>query len=282
MLMRSPVFWPEKAIALWFVFLFWVQVNISNAQQTADSFTLTAEHPGITGFIAEDALGNKYALSDGGIQKIGQGNQKLLYSNRQLGNITHADVTDPLNILVFFGEAGHYALLDNHLTVKNIVEASGFMGGERPAAVCSAPGKGYWLWIPDIFRVIRFDFRDQPQLSGNDLSISGLFPDIVFHMVFHNDHLFLGAQNGIWIFDQFANLIKHIPINAGPFFQVKGNKIFYAVDNRLMAYDFFLEKENVFLLPDTKIKGFFLKNETTIYLQTEHSLKKYSFAGKFF
>ncbi len=282
MLMRSPVFWLEKAILPGIVFLLWVQVNISNAQQNADSFTLAAEYPGITGFIADDALGNKYTLTDGGLHKFSQSSQKLIFSNRQLGNITHADVSDPMNILVFFGESGHYALLDNHLTVKNLVEESRFSGGKRPAAVCSAPGKGYWVWIPDVFRIIRFDFRDQPQISGDDLSISGLIPDNVYHMVFHNDQLFLAAQNGIWIFDQFANLMKHIPIYAGPFFQVKGTKIFYAVENRLMAYDFFLGKENVFLLPDTKVKGFFLKDDTTIYLQTEQQLMKYTYSGKFF
>jgi hypothetical protein len=58
--------------------------------------------------------------------------------------------------------------------------------------------------------------------------------------------------------------------------------LFYIDNDLLHVYDFFLKKEDVFLLPRKGVKKFLVKNSQSIYLQTEHALEYYHFSGKWY
>jgi hypothetical protein len=246
------------------------------------TFTLTKDVSSELNFYSEDALGNKYFLTHGELIKKEISGEQSSYTNRQFGADMYVDVSDPLNILVFFKDFGHTVFLDKNLSVKNSFSFRQLQINLQPTMVCSSSKNGFWAWYSDLFQLVRFDNSIIQQAKSDDMSMQQYIPGIVTFMLENNDKLFMATDKGIWVFDQHANYLFSIPGIKVDFFQVNGQKIIYRKANNLHVYDFFLDQENVFLLPETHIEHFFLTNNKTIYIQTRESLRKYSFSGRFF
>ncbi len=247
----------------------------------AQPFMPVEEFPRVQGFFASDALNNIYSIENGVLIKTNPQGQVKTYSNRQFGNVSSVDATDPFNLVVFFKAFGNIVLLDNNLSEKNTFQARKLHLSDIPSLVCFSSKNGFWAFFPNSFQLIRFNLRGEPQNTGIDLSLAhpGM-GDGVF-MTESDNKLFLAA-NGIWVFDLYANFLFHISHIQTRHFQVKGNKVFYVNGDRLISYDFFLKQENVFLLPESRVKSFFVKNNQTIFLQTDVSLKKFTVAEKLY
>ena len=82
------------------------------------------------------------------------------------------------------------------------------------------------------------------------------------------------------VFDRHTNFLFQIPDVNVSVLQVVDQNILYLQDSHLVVYDFFLQRENVFLLPESDVKNFFVKDDK-LFLQTEVSLKKFRFTEKF-
>lgn len=264
-----------KLLAILLVFFFLIE------EVRADEFRLMDTHSHIKGFVAADALGNYFGIENGEVVRYTQHALTASYSNHQLGPVSMIDVSDPLNILGFFESFGNVVFLDKNLTEKSALEGFGLYPPNIPSVVCLSSKHSFWAYFPDAFRFVSFSFRGVKGIASQDLNSN--YPQMgpVRFMLERDDKLFMAA-NGIWVFDLHANYlfsIAHINVSR---FQVNGNKIFYLAEDTLMVYDFFLDQENVFLLPEKGVKTFFVKNNNTIYLQTDDALKRYVFTGKLY
>ncbi|GEM_PF-948583 len=247
-----------------------------------DDFTLLKTFEDITGFVAPDPLGNIFFISNGSLYKHHPlEGETLSYSRSGFGPVTHVDVSDPLNILVFFADFGNIVLLDKNLTQKQVIEGRSLLKDDLPQSVSHSSHSGFWAYFPNVYKIARFTNQGKPELVSQDLSreYSGLAN--VLRLTEHRERLFLYA-NGIWVFDLFANLLFTIYDIQTPDFQLVKNKIFYLKDNKLHAWDFFLEQENVFLLPESDVHTFYIPDNHHIFLQTDDALKKYRFTRQFF
>lgn len=244
-------------------------------------FHLVEDLHHVKGFVGIDAMQNIYSLENGVLSKYGPKDEQVQYSNFQWGHITEVDVTDPLNIIVVFGDFGRVALLDRNLTQKNVLEGPFLQDSSLPGAICYSSKHGFWAFFPNTFTLARFNFRGEASVVSNDLSLTHPQMGEVAMIKESNDKLFLLA-NGIWVFDLHANFLFSIDHIQTEDFQVKGNNIFYIQDNVLYVYDFFVEKENVFLLPEKTVSSFFVKDSQTVFLQTDVSLKVFQAEDKIF
>jgi len=69
-----------------------------------------------SGTLLTDHLGQFYMFDDKQITKYDQkGNRVCSYSNNQLGSISHADVSDPLRIMLFYRDFNKLVFLDKNL-----------------------------------------------------------------------------------------------------------------------------------------------------------------------
>ena len=247
----------------------------------AQEFRLLTEHPHIKGFFSIDAFGNYYSIDNGEVNRYTDYELTATYSNHQLGPVSFVDLSDPLNILVFFESFGNIAFLDKNLTEKAVIDGFRLYPPHIPSAICMSSKHSFWAYFPDAFRFFSYNFRGVQGLASQQLNSN--YPQMghVRFMQETDDKLFMAA-NGIWVFDLHANYLFSIAHINTSWFQVKGNKIFYLMEDTLVVYDFFLDQENVFLLPEKGIRSFFVKNNNNLYLQTDNALRGYVFTGKLY
>lgn len=277
--MKSMSLYPDDYSARLYRTIGFLLLLLAPVWVTGQTFTLKSEQPVVGMFIGEDSFGHQYTIDRGVLLKTDLTGQHFTYSNRQYGNIFSVDITDPLNLLVFFRDFGVVVLLDNKLAEKKIYPPHLLHENDVASAAAHSSREGFWVYFPNVFRLSRYS--NPPGVISQDLSLNpGIGADVLF-LKENNDRVFLMA-NHLMIFDVHANFLFSLQHIRTPLLQLKENKIFYLKDDQLCIYDFFLKKEDVFLLPESGIRNFFVKDESTIYLQIENTLRDYHFSGEFY
>ena len=246
----------------------------------AGEFVLVEEYKHIRGFAGTDRLGNIYSIENGLLSKFSPDGSEFTYGKRAFGPVTFVDVSDPLNILVFFGNFGHVVMLDKNLAEKRSFASADLMDTDMADVICHSSENGFWAYFPGLFQLVRFNDRGQPEIASPDLSLDHQQMGRVKYMQENDGKLFVAADH-IMIFDRHTNFLFQIPDVNVYVFQVIEQNILYLQDSHLVVYDFFLQRENVFLLPETGVMNFFVQDDK-LFLQTEVSLKKFRFTGKFY
>lgn len=245
----------------------------------AGEFVFIEEYKQIKGFAGIDRLGNIYSIENGILSKISPDSSERSFGKRAFGPVTFADFNDPLNILVFFGNFGHVVMLDKNLTEKRSFSSSDLMSADIADVICHSSENGFWAYFPGSFQLVRFNDRGQPEIISPDLSLDHPQMGRVKYIQESDGKLFM-ASDHIMVFDRHTNFLFQIPDVNVSVLQVVDQNILYLQESHLAVYDFFLQRENVFLLPEPDVKNFFLKDDK-LFLQTEVSLKKFRFTGKF-
>lgn len=229
-----------------------------------------------TGQFSPDHLGNIYYKTNQGLAKINpSGQDRKHYSNPRFGPITQFDATDPFNIIVFHGGFRHIAWLDRNLAIKEGPALPQVFSGDFPTKVCHSALGGFWAYFPDQNRLRRFNQNFQQQAES--LRFYEIFDggfDPVF-MTEANNRLFISDPlKGIAVFDTFGNFLFLIERKDIDRFQVFENLLIYFSDKELIAFDFLLQQENLFLLPVNEIKSGMVIGRQ-IYLQTRGEIRLY-------
>ncbi len=245
----------------------------------AGEFVLIQEYNGITGFVAEDRLGNIYSIENGVLYKNPRLPEEISYSKRSFGRISSVHVEDPLNLYVFFEDFGHVVMLDKNLAEKSVLLSPVLHPDDLAQKICYSAQDGFWAFFPNDTRIVRFNRRGIPEMKSNPLYED--FPALnnVQHMQESDRHLFL-SQQGLWAFDLHGGFLFYLPDVEPEVFQVMGQKVFFIKDGYLSVYDFFLREETLILLPEDEVNSFFVKGNE-IYLQTEKAVKKFRYTENF-
>ncbi len=186
-----------------------------------------------------DNIGNVYLCYNDQILKYdADGIFIKEFSNKNFGNIAHADATNALRILLFYKEVSRIIFLDNTLSINAEpvqLEALGFPNAQL---ACTSMENGLWLYDQDNFELIRLNRNLQiEQRTGNlgqvlNISIQPNF------MVEKNNRLFVNnPSTGIMIFDIYGTYAKTIPIKNLTSFQVLEDRIIYFEEQKLKAVD---------------------------------------------
>jgi hypothetical protein len=245
----------------------------------ANDFTLIARYDHIKGFVAIDRLDNIYSIENGVLLKLDEKGTVLKYSNRRFGAVTHVDVRDPLNIMVFFRNFGVIAFLDRNLTEKNIFQATDLHEFDIPRAVCASSQGGFWVYYANTFRLVRYNSRGVPEVNSIDLNQKIPAFNAPVWMLERDERLFMTGKE-LMVFDLFANFLFRIPEVASAQIQVSGNIVYYLNNNMLYTYDLQLNETKEITLPAEHVHSFFLLGDV-IYLQTDSALEKYRYKENF-
>ncbi len=256
----------------------WLSCITAFCSQAGD-FVFINEYRNISDFAGVDKLGNIFSIENGILTRFSPDGSQLTFGKRAFGPVTFADVSDPLNILVFFGNFGHVVMLDKNLAEKRSFSATDLMSTDIADVICHSSENGFWAYFPSVFQLVRFNDRGQPEITSTDLSFDHPQMGRVKYLQESDGKLFVAADH-IMIFDRHTNFLFKIPDTNVSVVQVIDQNILYLQDSHLVVYDFFLQTENVFLLPENGAKNFFVKDDK-LFLQTEVSLKKFRFTGNF-
>jgi hypothetical protein len=256
----------------------WICCFVAFSLQAGD-FIWVDEYRNIRGFTGVDKLGNIYSIDNGILARTSPDGSRLTYGKRAFGPVTFADVSDPLNIIVFFGNFGHVVMLDRNLAEKRSFSATDLMSADIAEVICHSSENGFWAYFPGVFQLVRFNDRGQPEITSPNLSLDHPQMGRVKYLFESEGRLFMAADQ-IMVFDRHTNFLFLIPDANVSALQVIEQNILYLRDSHLVVYDFFLQRENVFLLPELGVRSFFVKDDK-LFLQTEVSLKKFRFTEKF-
>lgn len=198
--------------------------------------------------------GKIFALENGSLIQYSTLNDPIKsYSERTAGNIFSADMSDPLNILVFFKDFGYFRFVDNQLNPRS--ERYQFTQWEVPnaALICNAPGLGIWMLSEDLGSLVWLDLKNNSSHTFN-LSLNGIYLSSPQSLVYSDRHVFIADNTqGIFIFDAFGAFVTRIPIVDFETFAVVGTNLLTVVGERLKIYNFKLHSESVILLPQKNV-----------------------------
>lgn len=227
------------------LFLLTAPVSASDTVQIIRSIPIDAR------LIAMDELENTYAVRNDNmlIRYDNRGDSTGFYRGVLNGDITIADVTNPLRILLYYAGYSKAMLLDRMLSEKSEIDLRKQNILSATAVATSSDGR---LWVYDPFnaRLIKLDETGEIVRNSNDLrQQTGFVPMPVF-MLERDRRVYVADQShGILIFDQFANYISALPIMSVERLQAFDQQLVYRIGDVLHSYDMKTFSEREFPLP---------------------------------
>lgn len=236
--------------------------------------------------IAVDALQNIYVLNSDNelIQYSPKGKENYRYSNYDLGNISHIDVNNPFNILVFYKEHQTVKILDRTLTPISSFDI--FQTGiTYVQAIGMSNDQAVWVYDEVNFKLKKLDHTGTVILESGDVSQiipSDFTPSF---LVAVGNKVYLSAfDSPVFIFDNLGNYHRKTTFSIpSSEFQVIQGKIVYSNNVALYIQDTnpLAKSSRPFLLPDvgTPIKSISIyKNQ--IWILGTKALYLYKFLLK--
>lgn len=167
-------------------------------------------------FAKIDKNANIYIVNNNNISKYNSKGELLAtFSNPNFGSIDFIDVSNPLNILVFFKKTQTLLRLDNTLSPK--ANPINFNDLQIFEATLIATGQENGFWVFDNFNS-QLNFID---FNGNKMYVSNIIRRInnstyeFLYMGFFNSLLHIVSENNlVYLFDLRGNFVKNIDIKT--------------------------------------------------------------------
>lgn len=235
--------------------------------------------PGDFSFITTDNLGNLYTISNKNvIDKYDKNGKKLSTVNIKInGQPSWVDVSNPLQIQVFYRDLNQVVLLDNILTQRGEWKLS-LSGQGLSSASCRSFDNGLWVFDTEAAELKRLDQRLEIQArSGNILMIT--------EQTFQPQWLVEDQQKvyatdtaiGTFVFDVFGAYLKTLHIRPKGPVQVNGQELSYLQGKYLHRYNLQTLRSDSLLLPDTvSLRGLRIEKER-LYLHQQNGVTLYAY-----
>lgn len=183
---------------------------------------------------------------------------KLLYeyNENSLGAISSVDVQNPFFILVYYNDYTTVVLLDRTLSEVRRQDLAD-LNIDQVQAIGIASDNNIWLFDNNTFTLKKIDAQNQVLLESNDLSmLSTQIPDPTQLIEYQNKIYLNSPDDGILVFDQYANYFKTIAIKDAAHIQLYEEKIFYVKQHEIYAYTLqsFLTQKIILPINDKKLE----------------------------
>ncbi len=228
-----------------------------------------------------DNFGNAYVLIENQLLQFDSiGKPKAVYAERNAGRLHSVDVSNPLKPLLFYPDFAQLQVLDSKLALQSTVYLRNF-NIIQPVAVGQSAQGGYWIFDLQDFQLKKIDLNLQLKSeSGNIMQTLGYSPFPNFILEWENSVYMNNPKTGILVFDQYGTYIKTIAITDLKSFQIIGDDLLFAKDNKMMKHNLKTLQESEVLLPphDSLVSGR-IENPSVgqLYLLTTTSLNFYSY-----
>ena len=233
--------------SIFYILIFFV-VHV-NAQT---DFQLTGKLSSECDYFAVDPLGNVYVIHGQNIQKFNNSLQKIAdYSNVYLGNISFADISDPLRIMLYYSEFNQVVWLDNFFQELRSPVRLDDLGIDQAILLCSSNLGGFWVFDQLKNQLQYFDKNLKKINESISLNpVTGEMKPLAMIEKNRMVYLYFPGQ-GILTFDQFGTYSRTLPVFPDNYFQVTDKSIYYLQDSSFIRYNLTTFKEEKLILPDT-------------------------------
>jgi len=207
-------------------------------------------------FILTDAIGNIYSVKGNNITSYNSEGQKLFsYANPFMGDITYADVKDPMRILLFFKDFNKAVFLSNKLSELGSPIELDNAGYSGVSISCTSNLGGFWLFDSQALQLVHLNANLEPVHKGTVLrNIFKNTAELPLQLIEDNDIIYMSLpKTGLLVFDKFGTYQKTLPIANISRFQVIGDKIIQFSNNQLYSYNKELNIDSISLPENLKI-----------------------------
>lgn len=176
-----------------------------------------------------DKLGNFYVYSNYELKKYSS-EAKLLYIHNQLhlGKAYSIDVSDPMQIMLFYKDFNQVVFLDKQLNPLGEAIELDNLRLSSVGAVCKSKQSSIWIYDSFENELILYAFNKQTITNRYKLSVFEPSIQNISYMLESASNLYLNESNKcIWVFDKFSNNLQQLPIKTPHAFQVVDGNILF-------------------------------------------------------
>lgn len=200
-------------------------------------FVLSRQVPIKSNYITSDIFDKVYVVSKSDLHQLSEeGDVFNTYSNRNFGEITFVDATNPMRILIFYVNFNQIVFVNNKLSPISESVSLDDLGFSSVGIACSSSQNGFWIFDTRNSQPVLISSALQVVYKGSIIQLSDTLSSIPIYMGEYGKKLILAFQNmGVYIFDQTGMLEKFIPITSLQYFQVSGSAMYYLSEGKLRS-----------------------------------------------
>lgn len=226
--------------------------------------------------IQTDRMGNLYIISKTNqlYKYTPEGKLLATLNYNYAGNISLIDVSNPLEIYVFYKELNSLVFLDNNLAFRGDINLSSFGVGQ---ASCMARSYDNGIWVFDVVDLQLKKITKEGDITLQSANVrqytqaKTLMPSFMYD---NNDRLYVNdSALGIMVFDVFTNYIKTLPIKGIVDFKISGDELFFNKNGILSSYNLRVQTQRSVQLPDSNVVLDFSVERNRLYLLKENRVE---------
>ena len=229
-----------------------------------------------TDFFTLDILGNIYTVHGSELHKYDETLKPLAtYGDLSLGDISSVDVSDAMNILVFYEDFAKIVFLDNTLSVKNSIISLTDLGFPNASLACLSYNNAFWIFDPvnqELVRITQFLNISERTGNLNQIIDNEILPDQLFES---GDKVFLkDRKKGVFVFDRYGGFISHYPFRNVEFLSLAGEQtMLYLRNDSLFFYNMQTLQAGALKLSQQNVKSFFFTDKRLYFLDNKGRLR---------
>jgi hypothetical protein len=184
-----------------------------------------------------DNFDNVYIYTKNTLKKFNsKGKCEAQFSSLVYGNINFVDVSDPMQVTVFYKEFNTVLLLDQKLSLLGEPIHLDQLGFSSVSCVCKSKQNGIWLF--DIFaqKLLLYSLNSKCLIREIDLLRYTKPLNYIENLIESGNLIYLyGKDNAILFMNQLGGKLEILEIYPSVLFQLKNNNILYT-DNKNFYY----------------------------------------------
>ncbi len=270
----------KKGVVLCVLFFCFASISL---QSQSNKYIFQKELSRKGKLLKADVLGNVY-LSDGtNLYKYdNQLNFQFSYADFSFGKIHSFDVSNPMKILVFFGDLMQLSFLNNTLSIQNTLYLLRDLHFLQPTQVCLSYDNGFWVYDEMKDRLFRYD------ANAIKINESQILTNVIGDKIHSNDmqeaggrYLILNSPKlGFIIFDKYGTYLKRIPITEVNFFSVWNEQLVFVKKNSIQVLNIETADIQSYTLPDADTEQVIIQGKQLIILTSKGVVKMYGISNE--
>ena len=217
-----------------------------NAQTILDSSKLVSEFTFNAKFVQADDMGNLYIVSPTNqLYKYNYSGKVLATLNYNYnGNISSLDVSNPMEIYIFYKEINRVLLLDNNLAYRGELDLTK-LNITQAAAIARSFDNGIWVFdLGDLQlkKITKDGILSQSSGNIKQFTQTDFIPNLLSD---NTNQIMLCNDSVCLLFDVFAAYIKTIKFKNSQNFQFGNNQIFETNQSQINSIDLKMGIRNI-------------------------------------
>ena len=248
-----------------------------NAQTILDSSKLVSEFTVNAKFVQADDMGNLYIVSPTNqLYKYNYSGKVLATLNYNYnGNISSLDVSNPMEIYIFYKEINRVLLLDNNLAYRGELDLTK-LNITQAAAIARSFDNGIWVFdLGDLQlkKITKDGILSQSSGNIKQFTQTDFIPNLLSD---NTNQIMLCNDSVCLLFDVFAAYIKTIKFKNSQNFQFGNNQIFETNQSQINSIDLKMGIRNiVFTFPYFQKPFWTYINKENVILFTKNIISVY-------